>query len=405
MSYISDRNFLDEFFEKENRTGKQQETLVYLKKQEQEQALTFLASARLENFYSRTEYYPQVGYNVIGHSLWDDHLTYFQDSELSVANYRPDDRFRTLRHSGGTLVADTLHELDLPLKLGPVNVVPFAEGRLSYFGEQLDFSGPTERFSAREGARAATQAWRVYNDVESDFWDVHGLRHVQIFDVSASAAQVSTASRKLIPFQVTEYGTPSVVGVDSTGLFDFGWRNRFQTMRGGPHEKPQSIDWLTVDLEAFFYSNRQFPSLSPDQRREYNHLRLYTQWRTTDSVSLWSETNYNTDRGTLGKFTVGAVVTHTPRLSYLVGHYLIPDGHSAQTFVGFDYQINEKWRLNVLEAYDFDQKQNAQSDFVLTRRLHRWLVRIRVRLDQGQDEQFFGLEFQPLGVKDVRFSW
>ena len=411
-SYVSDRNFLNEFFEKENRTGKQQETLVYLKKQEREQALTLLASTRVEDFYTRTEYYPQIGYNVIGHSFWQDHLTYFQDSELAVARYRPADTmtfqngthpFTTARQSPSTLIADTIHEVDLPLKAGPVNVVPFVEGRLSYFGHSID-GGAEGRFAAREGARAATQLWRVYDGVESEFWDVHRLRHVNIFDASASAAQVATPSRDLYPFNPTEAGTPEVIGVDGTGIVDLGWRERFQTYRGPPG-RTQLVDWITTDLEAFFYSNRQSPGITPDHRKEFNRLEFRSTWQTTNMVTLWTDNTYNTDDGKMERVSVGANIVHTPRLGYVIGHRVLPRGNSAQTLVGFDYRINDKWRLTVLEQYDFDQQKNAQTDIVLTRRMHRWLMRIRVMQDSSKYGSFAGLEFQPVGVKEMKLSW
>jgi len=409
LSWITDPAFLNEFYEYEDESEKAQETLLYLKKQVDDQALTILASKRLNDFYTRTEFLPQVGYNMIGRSLLDDHLTYFQDSEVAYARYRP--RQRTAlpgeipeRGSSGELVADTIHELDWPIRIGPAGVVPFVEGRASYFEENLRRSGPEDRYAWRTGARAATQAWRVYPQVESDFWDVHGIRHINTFDVRASTAGVSVPSRDLIPYDVTEAGTPIVQGVDSTGVIELGWRQRFQTKRGLLDER-ETVEWLILDLEGFFYDNRvDPPEIAPDGRAALNHLEFHTTWRTTDSVSLWTDTNYETDDKNLDLFAVGMTVTHSPRLSYSVGHRYIPDGESAQTFVSFDYHINEKWQLGVLEIYDFDRKLNAQSNFTLTRRMHRWLVRLKVQLDPGENDKFFGVELEPMGAPEIRMG-
>jgi hypothetical protein len=402
-SYISDKNFLDEFFEEENRTGKQQETLLFLKKQERDEALTFLASTRVEDFYTRTEYYPQIGYNVTGHSFWDDHLTYLQDSEVAVARYRPAKEFELLQDSTSTIIADTIHEVDMPLKAGSLNIVPFVEGRMSYFSDSME-GGSKGRLAAREGARGATHLWRTYDNVESDFWDVHRLRHVNVFDASASVAQVSVPSQDLWPFNPTEYGTHEVTGVDGTGIVELGWRQRFQTKRGPPNDR-KDVDWITTDLEAFFYSNREFPSIAPDNRSEFNRVEFRADWRTTDMVSLWTHTTYNLDGPDLERFAVGANIVHTPRLSYTIGHRIITRGQSAMTFFGFDYKINDKWRLTFLEQYDFDQQENGQTDLVITRRLHCWLVRFRLKLDATKGESFGGIEFQPVGVSEMKMSW
>ncbi len=402
LSKITDRNFLNEFYEEEDETEKTQESLLYLKKQDQEQAFTVLATWRLNDWQTLTEYYPQLGYNVIGHSLWDDRLTYFQDSEFSVARYRPDTDLGA-RGSHTEVVADTIHEIDIPLKLGPVNLVPFGEVRLSYFSETADRSGSEDRFAARFGGRAAAHAWRVYDGVESDFWDLHGLRHIHVFDAGAYAAANNVRSIDLIPFDVAEMGTPVVQGVDEVGVVDLGWRQRFQTKRGAPGNR-RSVDWLVLDLEAVFYNNRETPELAPDGRKANNRIDFAADWQVTDSASVWSDTNFHLNDGTLDVFTVGTTITHTPRLSYSVGHRYIPDADSAQTLVGFDYRINRKWRLRIREYYDFDHGQNAQTDFILSRRLHRWLMRVRMEVDPGEDESFIGLEFLPMGGSEIEIG-
>ena len=416
FSKISDRNFLHEYFEREDETGKTQETLLYLKKQEKDQALTILASARLNQWQTQTEFFPQVEHRMIGRSFWKDHLTYFEDSQISMARFRPDKQGLllydpraylpavegVLRDSPATIIADTIHEVDLPLKAGVVNVVPFVEGRMTYFQHTLD-GGSDFRLAAKEGVRASTQAWRVYDNVESDFWDLHRLRHVMTFDAAAYAAQVGTPSRELIPFDVTEAGTPLVEGVDGTGVVELGWRNRLQTRRG-PEGQRVNVDWLTLDLEATFYSNREFPNIDIYGKRAFNHLRQLTDWKVTDVMSVWTDTNFNLDQGALDKFTIGATVTHTPRLSYSVGQRIIPDADSSITFISSDYEINEKWRVSFLEQFDWDRQQNAKSSVVLSRRLHRWIMRVRLDLEANKGESFVGLEFQPIGVPQIRLG-
>jgi len=402
FSKITDRNFLNEFYEEEDETGKTQESLLYLKKQERDQAFTLLTTWRLNDWQTLTEYYPQLGYNIIGHSLWDDRLTYFQDSEFALARFRPDEDL-VVRGSNTTAVADTIHEVDFPVHLGPVTIVPFGEVRMSYFEEVLDRSGGEDRFAGRFGGRMATQAWRVYENVESEFWDLHRLRHVHIFDAKAYAAANNLRSAELIPFDVAEMGTPVVQGVDEVGVTELGWRQRFQTMRG-PEGSRESIDWLTLDLEAVFYANRETPELAPDGRKASNRIDFATDWRVTDSAVVWSDTNFHLNDGTLDMFLIGSTITHSPRLTYTVAHRYIPDGDSSRTIFGFDYRINRKWYVTFMQQYDFDRGENAETDFIIGRRLHRCLVRIRMEVDPGEDESFVGLEFQPMGVSEIRLG-
>jgi hypothetical protein len=425
-SFISDPTFMNEFFREEDRTGKAQETLAYLKKVWQDQALWIMASARVEDFYTRTEYYPQAGYTMLGHSFWDDKLTYYQDTEASIARYLPHSATKPFDPSSSSLVLnpansdlkspttfifDTIHEVDMPLKAGVVNVVPFVEGRLSYFSSSPD-GGPEGRAEAKEGVRLSTQAWKVYPDVESRLWDLHKIRHVNIFDVTAYASQVSLHSSELYPFAPTEAGSQPVIGVDGQGVVALGWHQRLETKRGvpDPEGKQQKVDWLTTDLVGTFFSNSHHaapgdPAIGPDTGPEFNNLDFLVQWRATDQATLWSETLYDLDRSKLAKFAIGALITHTPRISYSFGQRILPDADSSVTYGGFDYQINDKWRLSVLEQYDWKRKQNVQSDIFFTRRMDCWLMRIRFRHQTGGGGSYVGLEFQPLGLKEVKLGW
>jgi hypothetical protein len=315
-----------------------------------------------------------------------------------------------------TFIVDSIHEVDLPLKFGALNVVPFAEGRVSYFGNTPEGGGKF-RLEAKEGARLSTQAWKVYNDVESEFWDVHRLRHVNVFDLTAYASEVTVHSRDLYPFAPTEDGTQQVVGVDGQGVVQAGWRQRFQTKRGVPdaNGKQKNVDWLTTDLEATFYANRTDPRIAPDTGPEFNSLDFRVHWRTTDVVSLWSDLLYNLDDSRVEKFDIGALITHTPRLSYSVGQRfiasgfnrtingaaLVPTQSSSITFIGFDYVINEKWRLSMLEEYDWARAKFAQHDLVLTRRMERWIMRLKFSQQPGGPGSFVGIEFQPVGIHEI----
>jgi hypothetical protein len=410
LSWISDENFLNEFYEQEDEEEKAQETLLYLKKQSEDEAglptdqtLTLLASWRLNDFNTRTEFLPQLGYNVIGHSLAGRRLTYFQDSEVAYARFRPDDR-TGVRGSSGELIADTIHEVDLPLKLGPVGVVPFGEIRLSYFEEDLAREGSETRLYWRAGARAALQAWRLFPDVRSNFWDLHGIRHIHTFDTRAWTANTSVPMEELIPYDVTEAGTAIWQGVTDTGVVEVGWRQRFQTKRGPPSRR-RIIDWLVLDLEALFYHGRDDPfPLTRDGKRAFDHLNFRTDMQVTDSTKLWSDTNYNTEEGVLDFAAVGLTVRRSPRFSYTLGHRYIPDGGTSRTTLRADYRINRKWRITFLEQFEWDGERNAQSNVILTRRMNRWLLRLRFEVDPSEDESFVGVELQPMGAPEIRLG-
>jgi hypothetical protein len=282
-------------------------------------------------------------------------------------------------------------------------VVPFGEARLSWFEEDVR-GDSTWRWTWRAGARASMQAWRVYPNVRHRLLDLAGLRHIHTFDVSAYTANTTVPMQDLVPFDVTEAGTPVWQGVNDIGAVDLGWRQRFQTKRGPPGAQ-QTVDWLILDLEGAFYHNRNGPFIiDRDGKRAFDHLDFRTDWRVTDSTRLWTDSQYNSAAGALEFFAIGATVVHSPRLTYTLGHRYIPDGEVSRTYVSANYRLNEKWHVGFLEQFDFDDMRSAQTTFTLTRRMNRWLARLRLDVDPGEDETFVGLEFQPMGLPEVRIG-
>jgi len=91
FSRISDPTFLREYYEEEFKEGKLQENIIYLKRQEDTRAFTFLYKFRLNDFFTQTEYLPQLAYYVIGEALWKDRLTFFSRSEAARVRLRPAD--------------------------------------------------------------------------------------------------------------------------------------------------------------------------------------------------------------------------------------------------------------------------------------------------------------------------
>ncbi|MHC4715667.1 MAG: LPS-assembly protein LptD, partial [Planctomycetota bacterium] len=99
LSYMCDRNFLEEFFPHEFWSTKEQETLVYGKKQRDNWAVTFLTkfhinefvldNARIGGVIAETESLPEVAGHVIGKSFLGDRLAYYGEVRLGTVRFRP----------------------------------------------------------------------------------------------------------------------------------------------------------------------------------------------------------------------------------------------------------------------------------------------------------------------------
>ena len=176
---------MEEFLHQEAELSKPYETSIYLKKQEIDRAFTFLAQQSSVDFTPQTttlqapgylvEKTPQLGYYQQGVSLWDDRLTYSNQTTLgririSAGQDSPSDRgfdlqqstrlfglapateFDTALRATGIpgnyrLRLDSRHEIQSPLKMGMLDLVPYAVGRATLYDDDfVEFSGEDDRF-------------------------------------------------------------------------------------------------------------------------------------------------------------------------------------------------------------------------------------------------------------------
>ncbi len=77
----------------------------------------------------------------------------------------------------------TNHEVDLPLKLfgNSLRVVPYVQGQAVGWDNQIG-GNAIGRLWGAAGARADVMVWRLYPDVESELFNVHGLNHKISFE-------------------------------------------------------------------------------------------------------------------------------------------------------------------------------------------------------------------------------
>src|SRR5206468_5650831 len=92
FAWITDINFLEEFFEKQWEEDKDQETDIYLKQQRDNWAWSVLARARLMDWVTTTNDMPRLDFYWLGESFWNDWLTYYTHSSLAYLELLDMDR-------------------------------------------------------------------------------------------------------------------------------------------------------------------------------------------------------------------------------------------------------------------------------------------------------------------------
>jgi hypothetical protein len=428
IAYLSDENFLEQFYRTEYNVGKEQETLLYLKQIQDNWGLSLLGKTRINDFTDQVEELPTAEYHLMGQSLLDDRLTFFSDNQVSRYRYRygpdnamdePDDYFT---YTG------TRNELDLPLAAGATKIVPFVAGTFGYedgagFDASLNDGSVANEENAvaigEAGVRMSAQPfWCVYPDVESRLWDLHQLRHV----IRPSVTAVTYAESDVV--------------AEQRDTLDLGISQRFQTKRG-PADRHRTVDWLEVDTDFVWVAdssdevagpdrflwnepfiplvNRDGRVIPPLDRRttgqfgpRQNYISTEMVLRLTDTTSILSDVYYDTQNGTVEQFDVGFSRLCWPNLTYYVGSRYLRNvdntlgekGSTAVTFAA-TYVLDPRYTVVLAEQFDFDYGVNVRTDATLVRRYHRMNLALTFSVDESVDEQSIVLSLWPEGVPEL----
>ena len=406
LSYLCDRNYLRQFHPDEFRAGKEQETLLYAKKQRDNWAFDALLKYRINRFQEYPESLPDLGLYLIGEPLWGDRLTFYSESHAGVERYRyPNSTKRDDSDFFDRL--DTRQEIAMPLRAGPINLMPYAVGRLSHWGDTPAGGGELRPYG-QVGAKANIHMWRVYNNVESRLWDVHRLKHVMTPEVTALVSGAGNVRPPdLYPMD------SDIEGIDGLGGAVFALRNVLQTKRG-PADDRKNVDWMRLDLSLGFYGNTdaRVPSdgrffwYRPEHSLGRNHLNMDYEWQISDTTLFQTYWNYDLDRGIFGRAGASIAVRRSPRLSYLLGFRSVHDMDSSVITGGVSYQLNRKYTLSLFEQYDVDYRggRNVSTTFTITRRLPRWYVALSLQYDEIDNAMSAYLTIWPEGVPEFEIG-
>jgi hypothetical protein len=229
---VSDRNFINNYFNNEWNVGENHTTSVGLKKLDGHSSLSVFTEYALDDCYSNANWLPRLDHFLLGQSLLQDRLTWYEHTRVGYMNYQTATAPYDWNHDGryfsylpweltpnsltnrppnpvllnpdhpetidmSAEVFSTRHELDLPFNIGAVRVVPYALGDFSHWGK--DRSGQdVQRFYGQGGVRLNVPFWKVLPNCSSRTWYINGLAHKVDFDAELSYARADKDMDNLI---------------------------------------------------------------------------------------------------------------------------------------------------------------------------------------------------------------
>jgi LPS transport system D len=444
-AYVSDNTFLEEFFRRQATAAKPYETSIYVKKQQDDWAFSVLAKGDLYDFTAQTpllqtpgydvQKLPELGYYRVGTSLWGDRLTWYTENRFSRLSINPGEDTPASRGFGdlqsmlnfgitpttsfaqvlkrqgiptdSVLRLDSRHELQAPIKAGPLDIVPFITGRATLYDqdfEEYNNNQDNYRLMGTGGVRLHTQFSRTYDDFDFAMLDAHRLRHI----VEPNVDVFMTGST--VPPEDLPVYDPDVEALSEGFGVRAGVRNTFQTQRGGPGQW-RSVDWIVLDTDVVLRSDdaqvnqdiAHYFSYRPEFSIGGDHFHTDLLWMVSDTFATVADLTYNLEDDRLAQWRVGGALQQTERLSWFAEYGEIQDLNSRLVSYGFTYALTPKWEMSFIHVLDLEADQlNRRIEVTLMRRLPQVRLGFVASYDDIDGAATFGIVLVPEGLSRTR---
>lgn len=448
--WISDRNFLEQYFEREWDELKDLTTGVELKRSWENRSLGFSVDYRINNFFTQTDWLPRVDHFWLGEALLAERLTWYAHTTAGLARLRtasfpenptPNYIYRPWETSDGITPLGTVtseriasrHEIDLPLQLGPFKVVPYVIGEAAHWGE--DRTGEdAQRLVGQTGIRISLPMWRVDPTVQSQLWNLNGLAHKVTWEAEFLFAEssldlaslplydpvdddaIEVFRRRMPPplqlpqlderYYAVRYGlgswvtSPSIEIAEDLMVFRVGMRHRWQTKRG-PLDAPRIVDWMSLDTRLSF-----FPKSDRDNFGDLVGLLEYDwRWQVGNRLALVSEGIFDFFPEGQRIITAGAVLDRPPNGHLYAGVHILEGAISSTVLqLAWSYRMSPKWITSFTSSVDLAEGGNIGQSFWLTRVGESLLFSVGANVDSSRGSWGLGISLEPRFLGRGRFG-
>ncbi|MFN5275674.1 MAG: organic solvent tolerance protein OstA [Planctomycetota bacterium] len=439
FGYISDRNFLEQYFEQEWDTLKDRSTaLRYRHYFLGQQMLDIWGQVRLNDFFTETQWLPRVDHYWLGQDL-GNLFTWYAHSQVGYGQLKvastptdPQDaakfQLQPWEKSSSGIQAITRQELSLPFDTGHSKWTPFVSGEAAYWGEDLN-GDSLGRLTGQAGLRTSLPMIKVAPEVQSSLFNLNGLAHKVSFETETWYAD-TTKDLSLLPlydpiddnsqehfrrrlvfntfggslpaqFDSRDYavrqGMQRYVTASSSQIVAdqlqsrFGIHQRWQTKRG-VSGRERIADVVEFDVDAIYFGK-------PDRDNygeNFGALNYDFRYHLGDRVTLLSDGYYDMfDRG-LQATSFGTLISRPLRGDFYIGFTNLDGPISAKLLTAtLTYRMNDKWAAVGSSVYDFGSTGSNGHTIGLTRIGESFLFRVGLGIDSGRDNTSLQFAFEP----------
>ena len=389
---LSDRGFLNEFFEDDFETEKPAESYVFTRYRGGSLWGGLLLKDQVNDFLTQQEELPSLEVQLLGLPLagWIyEGLVELGRNKLNESRFSPDADSPLLSR------AHSAHRLSRPSSLGNIRLDSFVQAMGTAVSKSLrdtgEGAGAETRGGAGFGAHASIDFSRSY-DTSSRLLNLNRLRHVVTPYVGYETMQVA-GGRSANFIQMDE-----VDALDDNSKFVAGLRQRFQTKRGGPGQW-HSVNFVELDVDYVNLSNDSVGYVGDDRYVEADLIV-----RLARGLRVHSEDNRLSLTGGPNVNNFGMSLDFSPAAAVSLDYDRISKVTSAVR-AGLRCRLSDRWQATFKERYDLDslgegKSRNLETQIALRRILHRWFLEFGIKHDEANDDFSLLLNFSHVG-KDV----
>jgi hypothetical protein len=404
FAYLSDRNYLEQYYKSEYEGDLPYNTYAYVKQQRDNWAWTAWANYRMRPWVWETQWLPKGDFYLLGEDFFNL-FTYSTHASAGWAFLRPSSDplppVSPTDQYNKTFRGDWMQELSLPFSLGALRLVPY--GKLDLTAYSRDLNGDSiGRVIGGGGLRGSIPFTRIFPDVDSELFNLDGINHKIVLGTNYYAVKsnepysifpqldrnnddVSDQSvrdiRHQYPFFYPNNANnlinnplydPQTVAIrrlvdnridtqDSIQEVQMSIDQRWQTKRGYPGAE-HIVDWMTLDLSATYFPDPQQNFEHPWAFLEYNWI-----WNLGDRTALvsngWVDPFENGGR----LFNVGVFFNRTDRTNFYLGYTSIFPLQSESITATVTYILSPKYAITAGTTYDFGSVPFETFSLMLTR--------------------------------------
>ena len=435
---VSDRNFLEQYFEQEWDTQKDYSTALRLRQYYDQQMFDLWGQTRLNRFFTETEWLPRLDHYWLGQSIGDV-FTYYSHSDVGYARQKVAStpinateaakfKLQPWEVAASGLHAVTRHELNLPIDTGYYKFVPFLSGEAGNWGQDVTGNDIT-RLTGQAGLKSSLPMWRTFPEVQSSVLNLNGMAHKISFESEFLYADTTRDleqfplynpiddnsqehfRRRLVfntfggvlpdQFDATKYAArQSMQRYVSAGSSEvvtnqlqsrMGLHQRLQTKRGVAGRE-RIADVVEIDIDAIFFGKPDRDNFG----QSVGGINYDFRYHIGDRVTLISDGYYDLFKAGLKATTLGGVISRPGRGDvYLAVTSLEGPISSLLLTTSFNYRLNEKWVAVGGTSVDLGKTGNIGQSLGLTRIGESFLIRFGGTVDSGRNNVAFNFNLEP----------